>query len=74
MVAAPDMEPVTGSLDGSGRTEVEHRTLTGDRWWTLEALAASDEAIYPLELASRLPEARDALRVGVAPATPSPID
>ncbi|MGS0688478.1 NUDIX hydrolase [Nakamurella sp. GG22] len=74
MLAAPDIETATGPLDGSGRTEIEHRTLTGDRWWTLEALAASDEAIYPLELAARLPEARDALRAGAPPVSAAPID
>ena len=62
LVAAP---PVNPPVDVSGRTDLERLTLTGHRWWDAAALAGSDEAIYPLELAARLPQALIALRSGI---------
>jgi 8-oxo-dGTP pyrophosphatase MutT (NUDIX family) len=34
-----------------GWDEVEQRALLGHRWWTVEELRATDEAVYPSELA-----------------------
>lgn len=54
-------------VDVSGHTELERLTLTGHRWWTAEALASSDELIYPVELGERLPQVLQTLRSGFAP-------
>lgn len=70
LLAAP---PVELPLDASDRTEVERRTLTGHRWWTGQALAGTDEAVYPQELARRLPEATAILRGAAVPDAPGPI-
>ncbi len=51
-------------------TELERRTLTGHRWWALRELSATDEAVYPAELAHRVDEVRAALTSRVAPASP----
>lgn len=56
-------------LDISGHTDLERRTLTGHRWWSAAALAETAELIYPVELASRLPEVAAALRNRVVPET-----
>jgi 8-oxo-dGTP pyrophosphatase MutT (NUDIX family) len=34
-----------------GWDEVEQRALLGHRWWTVDELRATDEAVYPSELA-----------------------
>lgn len=34
-------------LDMSGFTEVERKAISGHRWWTVEELAATDEAVVP---------------------------
>ena len=39
---------------GAGWEEIETRALFGYRWWTLDALAATGELIYPVELAALL--------------------
>ncbi len=65
--------PADLPLDASGRTEVEQLTLTGHRWWTGEALAGTNEAVYPEELARRLPEATAILRGAAVPPAPAPI-
>jgi len=54
-------------LDTSGHTDLERLTLTGHRWWSVQALAETQELIYPVELAQRWPEVVDALRSGAAP-------
>jgi len=54
-------------LDISGHTDLERLTLTGHRWWSVDALAETQELIYPVELAQRWPEVLDALRSGAAP-------
>lgn len=64
LVADP---PLDAPLDISGHTDLERLTLTGHRWWGVDALTTTDEAIYPVELARRLPEALATLRSGVAP-------
>lgn len=53
-------------------TELEQRTLTGHRWWDSGELARTDEAIYPLELSSRIGDVRLALATQRPP--PSVID
>ena len=72
------IDPVLGSaspadlledqLDVSGHTELERLTLTGHRWWTAEDLTTTDELVYPVELAQRLPEVLASLRSGSVPA------
>jgi hypothetical protein len=68
LVADP---PTEAPLDTSGHTDLERVTITGHRWWATDALAATDEAIYPTELAARVREVLDALRSG-SPAEPVP--
>lgn len=51
-------------LDTSGRTELEHRTLTGHRWWEHRDLLEMRDQVFPVELADRLTEARLALDGG----------
>ncbi|MGZ6975200.1 MAG: NUDIX hydrolase [Acidimicrobiia bacterium] len=36
---------------GDGWEEIEQRALFGYRWWTVEELTATDELVYPLEIA-----------------------
>ncbi len=71
LLAAPPAEPI---LDASGRTEVERITLTGHRWWSADALARTDESVYPLELARRLPEAVAVLNGAPVPDAAVPIN
>ncbi len=72
---SPDMvRQEAPTVDGSGRTQVELMTLTGDRWWSADALAGTTEAVYPVELAGRLPEAIGVLRGAAVPQNPAPID
>jgi hypothetical protein len=54
-------------LDVSGHTDLERLTLTGHRWWTAEDLTTTDELVYPVELAQRLPEVLASLRSGSVP-------
>ncbi|MBM9477416.1 NUDIX domain-containing protein [Nakamurella flavida] len=56
--------PGRDELDTSGRTELEHQTLTGHRWWEHDDLAEIREQVFPVELADRLTEARLALDRG----------
>jgi len=77
-VGGAAIDPVFGSaspadlledqLDVSGHTELERLTLTGHRWWTAEDLTTTDELVYPVELAQRLPEVLASLRSGSVPA------
>jgi 8-oxo-dGTP pyrophosphatase MutT (NUDIX family) len=39
-------------LSTEGWTEVERRSVSGYRWWTLEELRATDEMIFPENLAN----------------------
>lgn len=64
LVANPPMDV---PLDVSGHTDLERQTLTGHRWWAAAELTSTDETVYPIELARRLPEVLAALRSGVAP-------
>jgi hypothetical protein len=34
----------------AGLDDIEHRTVTGYRWWSHEELAATAEPFYPVEL------------------------
>ncbi|WP_306212037.1 NUDIX hydrolase [Actinoplanes sp. RD1] len=45
------------AVDTSGFDEAERQTITDHRWWSAEALAASDEQIFPVGLASLLTRA-----------------
>ncbi len=57
--------PIDAPLDTSGHTDLERQTLTGHRWWAAGDLASTDELVYPVELAQRLPEVLAALRSGM---------
>ncbi len=65
LLADPPLEAPDGflqpALDVSGHTAMERLTLTGHRWWRAGELAETDEEVYPVELAARLPEALGAL-------------
>jgi 8-oxo-dGTP pyrophosphatase MutT (NUDIX family) len=63
LVADP---PIDSPLDTSGHTDLERQTLTGHRWWAADELAGTDESVFPIELAQRLPEVLAALRSGTA--------
>lgn len=77
--AADGVVGVVGGLGADSRaapvsnerhTELERRTLTGHRWWEAQELSATDEAVYPVELAHRVDEVLAALRSRRAPASP----
>ncbi|AOS62886.1 NUDIX hydrolase [Actinoalloteichus hymeniacidonis] len=51
--AAGSSAPV---VDVSGFTELERRTVRGHRWWTAAELAASEDTVYPVQLAEFLPQ------------------
>lgn len=58
-------------VDFAGFTPLEQDTVDEHRWWTRDELAASDERIYPVELALRLDEVVDAVvRRGAVQAVP----
>ncbi|NUR62960.1 MAG: NUDIX domain-containing protein [Catenulispora sp.] len=38
-------------IDMSGFTEVERKAISAHRWWSLDELAATDEAVVPWDLA-----------------------
>ncbi|MFG2227085.1 NUDIX hydrolase [Streptomyces sp. NPDC048644] len=40
--------------DTRGHTDLERRSLSGLRWWTMEELSASHETVYPTRLAGLL--------------------
>ncbi len=37
-------------LDSSGWTSLERRAILGHRWWSIDDLAATDEAVFPEDL------------------------
>jgi 8-oxo-dGTP pyrophosphatase MutT (NUDIX family) len=43
------------AIDDSGWTDVERRSMAEHRWWTQAELAATDETVYPEQLAEILP-------------------
>ena len=43
-------------VDTSGFNDAERATVRRHRWWTAEELRATEEAIYPVQLADLLPE------------------
>lgn len=71
MVADQPAEPL---LDISGHTDLERLTLTGHQWWSVTALADTEEMIYPVELASRWDDILSALRSGNAPTAIPTVD
>ena len=44
------------SVDTSGFTELETRTVDGHRWWSVEDLRGTEETVYPVQLATLLPD------------------
>ncbi len=73
-VAQPDNAQGLARLTNAGFTEVEKASITGHRWWSAVELAATVEVIFPVELATRLPEALTAAQHGWTPADPVQID
>ncbi|WP_111765166.1 NUDIX hydrolase [Nakamurella deserti] len=69
-VAAP---PADAAVHHDGFTEVERSYIHGEEWWAADALAATGDVVYPLQLTARLPEAVKLLREvtgGRGPAVP----
>ena len=52
-----------------GQTEVEHDVIIGYRWWSGADMPDAGDPIFPLELATRLPEVTAALASRVPPST-----
>ncbi len=52
------------AVDTAGFTDIERRSVSAHRWWTVEEIAGSDEHFAPADLAARLRE----LLVGGPPA------
>lgn len=46
-------------IDTSGFNDVEEHSISAFRWWTAEELAATDETVYPVQLAELLPGLKD---------------
>ncbi|SDH18273.1 Uncharacterized conserved protein [Lentzea fradiae] len=42
-------------IDTSGFNDAEEHSISSFRWWTAEELAATDETVYPVQLAELLP-------------------
>lgn len=42
-------------VDTSGFNDVEETTISGHRWWTAAELAATEDTVYPVQLAELLP-------------------
>jgi 8-oxo-dGTP pyrophosphatase MutT (NUDIX family) len=45
----------SATVDTGGFNDVERRSVLGHRWWSAAELAATDEVVYPPELAELLP-------------------
>ncbi len=43
------------TVDTSGFNDVENATVRGHRWWSAAELAATDDTVYPVQLAELLP-------------------
>ncbi|MPZ80054.1 MAG: NUDIX domain-containing protein [Actinophytocola sp.] len=43
-------------IDTSGFTDVEHNTVDGHRWWSVDELRTTEETVYPVQLPTLLPE------------------
>ncbi|MGQ0837475.1 NUDIX hydrolase [Actinokineospora sp.] len=48
--------PEGAEVDTAGFTELEARTIAEHRWWSADDLRATDETVYPVQLADLLPE------------------
>jgi 8-oxo-dGTP pyrophosphatase MutT (NUDIX family) len=48
--------PEEVTVDTSGFTELESRTVDGHKWWSVDELRASEETIYPVQLPTLLPK------------------
>lgn len=42
------------SVDSSGWTELERRTVDGYRWWSIDELRTTDEVVYPTNIVDLL--------------------
>ncbi len=63
----PSVQPGP-EFSSDAQTAVEHDVIIGFRWWAGAEMPASGDPIFPVELATRLPEVTAALASGVAPA------
>jgi len=43
-------------LDDAGWTDLERQMIRAWRWWSVDEIAATDEVIFPVGLAARLPD------------------
>ncbi|WP_237048432.1 NUDIX hydrolase [Lentzea guizhouensis] len=43
------------AVDTSGFNDVEETSISAYRWWTAEELAATEDTVYPVQLAELLP-------------------
>ncbi len=43
-------------VDTSGFTDLEARTVDGHRWWSVDELRGTEETVYPVQLATLLPD------------------
>lgn len=51
------VDDAQGSVDTSGFTDLEVRTVLEHRWWSMAELATTSEVVWPLRLAELLPTA-----------------
>lgn len=65
--------PVDATPNHEGFTEIEQSYIQGEKWWNAEALTATGNVVYPVELTARLCEAVRALRLGSDGAAPQQI-
>jgi 8-oxo-dGTP pyrophosphatase MutT (NUDIX family) len=64
-----DGHAVAPEFTADGQTEVEHDVIIGYRWWSGADMPDAGDPIFPLELATRLPEVTAALASRVPPST-----
>ena len=49
-------KPVEVTINTSGFTAVERRTVDGHRWWTVDDLRSTKDTVYPVQLPDLLPK------------------
>ncbi|MFI9812030.1 NUDIX hydrolase [Saccharothrix variisporea] len=54
-------------VDTSRFNALEQQTITRHRWWSVDELRATDDTVYPVQLAELLPEVLDGAPGGGAP-------
>jgi 8-oxo-dGTP pyrophosphatase MutT (NUDIX family) len=67
--APTDGQAAAAEFSADGQTEVEHDVIIGYRWWSGADMPDAGDPIFPLELATRLPEVTAALASRVPPST-----